>query len=158
MGANLQPKQKIMKQLIRLLGIGILVILLILVRLFEHHLFYDPLIDFYRYGGHLAMKVPEIIFSKLLLNISLRYWLNTLISLIILFVSFRDKNIVKFAALLFALLFAIALIAFSVLYFNLNSQNVMGLFYVRRFLIHPLFILILLPAFYYYRLKKREIP
>lgn len=147
-----------MNQLIRLSGIGLLVILLVLVRLFEHQLFYDPLIDFYRYGGYLAMEVPEIIFSKLLLNISLRYWLNTLISLVILFVAFRDKNIVKFAALLFALLFGISLTTFCVLYFNLNSQNVMGLFYVRRFLIHPLFILILLPAFYYYRLQKRENP
>lgn len=147
-----------MKQFLRLFGIGILVVLLVLVRLFEHQLFYDPLIDFYRYGGHLGMEVPEIIFPKLVLNISLRYWLNTLISLIILFVSFRDKNIVKFAALLFTLLFGICLAAFSVLYFNLNENNVMGLFYVRRFLIHPLFILILLPAFYYYRLKKRENP
>jgi exosortase F-associated protein len=77
---------------------------------------------------------------------------------VILFVAFRDKNIVKFAALLFALLFGISIATFSVLYFNLNAQNVMGLFYVRRFLIHPLFILILLPAFYYYRLKKRENP
>ena len=147
-----------MKQLLRLAGIGVLVVLLVLVRLFEHQLFYDPLIDFYRYGGHLAMDVPQITFSKLLLNVSLRYWLNTIISLVILFVAFRDKNIVKFATLLFALLFGISLATFSVLYFNLNAQNVMGLFYVRRFLIHPLFILILLPAFYYYRLKKRANP
>ncbi|MBZ9730735.1 exosortase F system-associated protein [Salegentibacter sp. JZCK2] len=147
-----------MKQLLRLSGIGILVVLLVLVRLFEHQLFYDPFIDFYRYGGHLAMEVPPIHVPKLLLNVSLRYWLNTLISLVILFVAFRDRNIVKFAALLFALLFGISIATFSVLYFNLNSDNVMGLFYVRRFLIHPLFILILLPAFYYYRLKKRENP
>ncbi|WP_339648280.1 exosortase F system-associated protein [uncultured Salegentibacter sp.] len=145
-----------MKQFLRLSGIGVLVILLVLVRFFEHQLFYDPLIDFYRYGGYLAMEVPQINFPKLLLNLSLRYWLNTAISLVILFVSFRDKNIVKFAALLFTLLFGIGLATFSVLYFNLNSENVMGLFYVRRFLIHPVFILILLPAFYYYRLKKWE--
>ncbi len=147
-----------MKHLLRLLGIGVLVVLLVLVRLFEHQLFYDPLIDFYRYGGHLAMEVPQIIFPKLLLNISLRYWLNTITSLVILFVAFRDKNIVKFAALLFTLLFGISITTFSIIYFNLNSENVMGLFYVRRFLIHPIFILILLPAFYYYRLKKRENP
>lgn len=147
-----------MKQFIRLFGIGFLVLLLVLVRLFEHQLFYDPFIDFYRYGGHLAMEVPPIHFPKLLLNISLRYWLNTLISLAILYVTFQDKNIVKFATLLFALLFGISLATFCLLYFNLNGNNVMGLFYVRRFLIHPIFILILLPAFYYYRLQKRKIP
>jgi exosortase F-associated protein len=30
-------------------------------------------------------------------------------------------------------------------------------FYVRRFIIHPLFVLLLLPAFYYKRLNSREI-
>ncbi|TDN95347.1 exosortase F-associated protein [Salegentibacter sp. 24] len=147
-----------MKQLIRLSQMVFLVVMLVLVRLFEKQLFYDPLIDFYRYGGYLAMKVPDITFSTLVLHISLRFWLNTLISLVILFVAFRDRNIVKFAALLFILLYGMSLSCFCILYFNLNSQNVMGLFYVRRFLIHPLFILILLPAFYYYRLQKRKNP
>lgn len=147
-----------MKQLVKLFTIAILVVLLVLVRLFEQQLFYDPLIDFYRYGGHLAMEVPQIFFPKLILNIGLRYWLNTLISLAILFVAFRDTNIIKFAVLLFAILFGISLAAFSLLYFTLNEQNVMGLFYVRRFLIHPIFILILLPAFYYYRLQKSKNP
>jgi exosortase F-associated protein len=137
---------------------GCLILLLVLVRFFEHELFYDPLIDFYRYGGHLSMQVPQINFSKLLLFLSLRFWMNTIISVGILFVAFRSKNMLRFAVMLFTILFIIGLATFSVLYFNLNSQNVMALFYVRRFLIHPLFILILLPAFYYYRLQKNKIP
>ena len=147
-----------MKNLPKLLGIACLVILLILVRLFENKLFYDPLIDFYRYGGHLSMQLPQINFSKLLVFLSLRFWLNTLISLGILFIAFRSKPMIKFSAILFSIFFVIGFAAFCFFYINLNQQNVMTLFYIRRFLIHPLFILILLPAFYYYQLQKSKKP
>ena len=36
----------------------------------------------------------------------------------------------------------------------INETNYQAAFYVRRFLIHPVFVLILIPAFYYHRLKK----
>ena len=39
------------------------------------------------------------------------------------------------------------------LIFEIESENFLALFYVRRFLIHPIFVLILMPAFYYYRRK-----
>ena len=147
-----------MKLILRLLGIGILVLLLVLVRLFEHQLFYDPLIDFYRYGGYLSGVIPPIDFPKLLLNLSLRFWLNSLISLAILYVAFREINIVKFASLLYSIIFFFGMLAFMFFVLNLDKGNVMTLFYIRRFLIHPVFILILLPAFYYYRLQKRQNP
>lgn len=147
-----------MKQGYRILLIGLLVILLVLVRMFEHQLFYDPLIDFYRYGGYLSGEIPEIDFIYLLFHLSLRFWLNTLISLLILYVAFFDKNIVKFSALLYSIIFIFGGITFAFFLRNLDQNNVMTLFYIRRFLIHPVFILILLPAFYYYRLQKRPIP
>lgn len=142
-----------MKQIYRIAGIGVLVVLLVLVRLFEHRLFYDPLINFYRYD-HLSGEIPETNFTKLMLHLGLRFWLNTAISLLILFVAFLDKNIVKFAALLYLIIFLAGGLVFAWLMLNLEPGTVMSLFYVRRFLIHPMFILILLPAFYYYRLQK----
>lgn len=147
-----------MKKPATLLGITCLVILLILVRLFENELFYDPLINFYRYGGHLSMQLPQINFLKLLVFLSLRFWLNTLISLGIIFMIFRSTSMMRFATILFTILFIIGFTAFSFFYLTLNEQNVMTLFYIRRFLIHPIFILILLPAFYYYRLQKYKNP
>ncbi len=142
----------------RLFIIGVLVVLLALVRVFEEHLFYDPINEFYRSGFYMLDQLPQYKLPELLLNLSLRFWLNTLISLGILYVAFLDKNIVKFATLLFLGFFIVGVAAYSYLLLNLDRGHVMSLFYVRRFLIHPVFILILLPAFYYYRLQKRTKP
>ncbi|HSP11727.1 MAG TPA: exosortase F system-associated protein [Salegentibacter sp.] len=147
-----------MKQEYRILIIVVLVILLALVRVFEDFLFYDPINEFYRSGYYMLNQLPQYKFTELLLNLSFRFWMNSLISLLILYVAFFDKNIVRFAGLLYVLLFVVGLIAYSYLLSNLDRGHVMSLFYVRRFLIHPVFVLILLPAFYYYRLQKRTNP
>lgn len=141
-----------MKARYRIAGILLLVILLALVRFFEDELFYDPLIDFYR-NGYLHDQVPDFDFALLLLNLAFRFCINTGISLLILYVAFFDKNIVKFAGVLYGIIFIVGFIVFGLLVMNLNHMNYMALFYVRRFLIHPVFIIILLPAFYYYRLR-----
>ncbi|WP_256387090.1 exosortase F system-associated protein [Flavobacterium sp. 140616W15] len=41
----------------------------------------------------------------------------------------------------------------GVVYFYANHNNLM-LFYVRRFLIQPIFILLFIPGFYYQKLSK----
>lgn len=145
-----------MKARYRSLGISFLVGLLVLVRFFEDSLFYDPLIHFFE-RDYLYGNVPEIEMSRLLFFLIIRYTLNTLISLLIIYVAFLDLEIVKFASILYALLFLMGGGIFTVMLFNLDYLDYMALFYVRRFLIHPLFVLILLPAFYYYRLKKRRL-
>lgn len=141
-----------MKARYRIAGILLLVILLALVRFFEDDLFYDPLIDFYR-NGYLHDQVPDFNFLRLLLNLAFRFGVNTAISLLILYVAFFDRNIVKFAGVLYGILFIVGFIVFSFLLLNLDHMNYMALFYIRRFLIHPVFVIILLPAFYYYRLR-----
>lgn len=142
----------------RVIIIGVLVVFLALVRVFEEYLFYDPINEFYRSGYYMLDQLPQYKLPELLLNLSLRFWLNSLISLVILYVAFIDRNIVKFAALLFLGFFLFGVATYSYLLLNLEQGHVMSLFYVRRFLIHPVFILILLPAFYYYRLQKRTKP
>ncbi|HEY9185568.1 MAG TPA: exosortase F system-associated protein [Salegentibacter sp.] len=147
-----------MKPGYRIILIGFLVVLLALVRVFEEHLFYDPINEFYRSGFYMLDYLPQYKLPELLLNLSFRFWLNSIISLLILYVAFFDRNIVKFAAILFLGFFLVGVAAYSYLLLNLEQGHVMSLFYVRRFLIHPVFILILLPAFYYYRLQKRTKP
>lgn len=134
-----------------MIGISSLVILLALIRYFEQDLFYDPLIHFY-HSDYLNNKVPHFLSGQLLLNVLFRFSLNTIISLGIIYVAFLDKNIVKFSFLLYLLLFMICFSAFSFLIFTIENENFLALFYIRRFLIHPVFVIILLPAFYYYRL------
>lgn len=145
-----------MKQEYRILLIGVLVVILALVRVFEDQLFYDPINEFYRSGFYMLDRLPQYELPELLLNLSFRFWLNSLISLVILYIAFLDRNIVKFAALLFLGFFLFGVVTYSYLLLNLDRGHVMSLFYVRRFLIHPLLVLILLPAFHYYRLQKRK--
>ncbi|MGY5851617.1 exosortase F system-associated membrane protein [Salegentibacter sp. F14] len=147
-----------MKPGYRILIIFLLVVVLALVRVFEEQLFYDPINEFYRSGLYMLDQLPDYQWPKLLINLSFRFWLNSLISLFILYIAFLDKNIVKFAAILFFAFYLFGVTAYWYLLLNLDSGHVMSLFYVRRFLIHPIFILILLPAFYYYRLKGRAKP
>lgn len=144
-----------MKAPFRLAGIGFLIILLILIRYFEATLFYDPLLNFYNLD-YLHNKIPHFETWKLLTHVCFRFFLNSIISLGILYIAFLDKNIVKFSILLYAVLFIATFSVFLFLVFSMGPPNYMMLFYVRRFLIHPVFVIILLPAFYYYRLTSRQ--
>lgn len=119
------------------------------IRFFETTLFYDPLLAFFRSEYHYA-QLPEMQLSKLLLHTGLRFWLNTAVSLLILWLAFKDKNVLKFSVGFYFVLF-IALISWmAFLVYNLSeTSNFQLLFYVRRFLIQPIVVLLLLPAFYY---------
>ena len=147
--------EKRVKRRYRGLQIALLVILLAAVRLFEESLFYDPLTYFFK-SDYLTGKIPEMNFGLLTLNLIFRFIINSLISLAIIYVAFRDKQIMKFSGILYALLFVLGFSVFFYLILNLENEHYLALFYVRRFLIHPLFLLILLPAFYYYRLRQND--
>lgn len=122
--------------------------LLILIRAFQAELFYDPLIEFFKVD-HSTEALPKMDLLKLLGNLALRFLLNTLISLWILWVLFRKKEILKISGLLYLLLFLVLSIAFVVLVNSTEEGGHLALFYVRRFLIQPLFLLLLIPAFYF---------
>ena len=139
-----------MKNRVKIVLIVILALGLILIRQFEDKLFYDPLLEFFK-TDHSTQPLPEMELNKLYANISLRYLLNTILSLIILWVAFGSKSILKLSALLFTGLFFLFFIAFVLLINTSAAGDHMALFYVRRFLIQPLFLLLLLPAFYFHR-------
>lgn len=89
-------------------------------------------------------------------GVALRYFLNAVISIAVLWLVFWDKGIIKLSALIYVVLFLIFFIIFSVIvYTSEGAGDQLVLFYVRRFLIQPLFLLILLPAFYFQKRKAR---
>lgn len=144
-----------MKKPFKILLLFFLFGLLVLVRLFEADLFYDPLLSFFK-QDYLYNKVPDVEFGKLMLHTAFRFGINTLISLLILYVAFRDKGIVKFSSVLYLISFVILFSWMAWLVANASPQsNYNILFYVRRFLIQPLFVLLLLPAFYYHKFRSR---
>ena len=141
-----------MNSAFKIVTLVFLVGLLVCIRMFEDSLFYDPLLTFYK-SNFSPNELPQFDTFKLLGNLIFRFLLNTLISLAILWVIFRDRSIVKLSAVLYGLLFLILFMAFLVFVFSSESSQHMTLFYIRRFLIQPIFLLILLPAFYFQKKK-----
>ena len=135
--------------------IAVLVLLgsfLVLIRMFENEIFYDPLISFFK-SEYSNSSLPEMNSFKLLGNITFRFFLNTLVSIGIIWIVFKDKGVLKLSVFLFGILFCMLIFAFSYLVFYSNSENFLPLFYVRRFLIQPILLLVLLPAFYFQKKK-----
>lgn len=142
-----------MKKALKILAIAILGILLMLIRAYEDVLFYDPLLEYFKMD-YKNMPLPKMDILQLQLGVFFRYLLNTIISLSILWLVFRDKDIIKLSLVLYAFLFVVLFAAFSyIIYTSEGVTDQFMLFYVRRFLIQPLFLLILLPAFYFQKYK-----
>ncbi|SRX74865.1 exosortase F system-associated membrane protein [Aequorivita antarctica] len=144
-----------MKKPLKILGVVVFASFLVLIRAFEDTLFYDPLLEFFKMD-YKILPLPKMDMSRLLAGIVFRFIMNTILSLAIIWLVFRDKEIIKFSAILYGFFFVVLFIAFS--FIVLTSEGTashMVLFYVRRFLIQPLFLLLLLPAFYFQKYKSR---
>lgn len=126
--------------------------LFLVIRFFENQLFYDPFLNFFKLEN--ATKYPEYNLGLLVLNVFFRYFLNTIISLGIIFLLFQNKNGFQFSAFLFMVLFVIFTIAFVFVLLFFKESYKMHLFYIRRFLIQPLFLLLFLAGFYFQKLQE----
>lgn len=128
------------------------VTLLVFVRAFEKQLFYDPFLVYFE-GDYMELPLPEFDNLKLFFGLTFRFFLNAIFSLGILYFIFKDKEMISFVSILYLFLFVILIAAFfCMLHFFKNQENLL-LFYVRRFLIQPLFVIVFIPAFYYQKLN-----
>lgn len=144
-----------MNKRLKYILIFLLISLLFIIRAFESDLFYDPLIVYFQ-NDYLYTKMPEVNTWKLVVDILYRYTLNSLITIGIIQLAFDKKRFVKFAGFFLMLAFMILIFVFVFLVRNEFESGYLFPFYVRRFLIHPLFLLLLLPAFYYQKLNKNK--
>lgn len=143
-----------MNPYLKMFLIGSLVAVLALIRMYEYQYFYDPFMYFFERA---FQEQQEYHFStRMFFNVFLRFLLNTMVSLTILYVAFKNWGIIKFGAVIYAIFFVVLFPLFVWLMQNVTPDDYLAAFYVRRFLAHPVLILILLPAFYYYRLTQRE--
>ena len=141
---------------LRLSAIDIIVIIamlagLVCIRIFQEQLFYDPLIAFFKLGR--GKVLPPFDTMRLFYGLAFRYLLNAVFSLVILWIIFKSYQVFKLSAILYTALFIILCIAFFIV-INTSSPDLLLLFYVRRFLIQPLLVLLFVPAFYYQRYIK----
>ncbi|UUF15987.1 MULTISPECIES: exosortase F system-associated membrane protein [Flavobacterium] len=118
-----------------------------IIRAFENMLFYDPFLDYFEKDFN-NIKLPEVDSLKLFLNLLLRFALNTALSLILIYTLFRDKGILIFSSFLYAF-FSVVLFAMFFIIVEYFPEKSWLLFYVRRFIIQPIFVLLFIPAFYY---------
>ena len=95
-----------MKKMLKIVAIITLAIFLVLIRAYENILFYDPLLEFFK-NDYKTMPLPKMDNFALQTGIALRFLLNTLISLAIIWVLFKDKEIIKLSSFLYGFLFAI---------------------------------------------------
>ena len=139
---------------LKVLFFALFVLLLILVRAFENVLFYDPFLDYFHLS-YANLPLPNFNSFYLFSGLLFRYSLNTVFSLGIIYTFFKDFELTKFAGFLYLIFFVFLIVAlFSVLQFF--PENKMAIFYIRRFLIQPLFLLLFLPAFYFQKTVSKK--
>lgn len=145
--------EKILSNKLKIVLILLLVLLLAAIRAYEDELFYDPFLLYFK-ADYLSLAVPKFDSFKLFLGLSFRYFLNTILSLGIMYVLFSDLKFTKLTVILYVVFYLILMITFfSVLHF-FDKGNNFALFYIRRFLIQPLFLLFFIPAFFYQKQNK----
>ena len=140
-----------MKKRIKYPLLVILFFSLVLIRAFESELFYDPFIVFFQ-NDYLYTAIPEFEYDKLFLSLAARFFLNSILSIGILYVVFEKLGYVVLAMKLYFFGFILLAIAYAVLLSSGFEKGYLLPFYIRRFLVHPLFLLLLLAALFYEKL------
>lgn len=133
---------------------GIFIFSLMLVRAFETQMFYDPFLAYFK-GDFYHKDFPDYDLTRVILNVSYRFVLNSLLSLLIIWFLFWNKKYVKYAVYILIGFFILLL---PIYIFCIENQFQLGEnfgFYIRRFLIQPYLLLILIPAFYYHQQKQK---
>lgn len=135
-------------KLLKWLLVGLAIFGLIAVRILEGELFYDPFQNFF----HLANKqapFPDFNWTPLILNYLFRFTLNLLLSAAVVYFIFKNKQWTLQAVVLMLIVFAIT---FPIYLYCIYTQFEVGYlfsFYMRRFVIQPLILLLIIPLFYY---------
>jgi exosortase F-associated protein len=125
-----------------------LILLLVLIRAFEDNIFYDPFLNYFK-SNYFNSPLPELNSIKLFFSLGFRYYLTSMISLGLIRLFFNDSKIIKFSIFLYSVLGIVLMISFFFVLIKFGETNKMNLFYIRRFIIQPIFLILFIPAFYY---------
>ncbi|WP_396148610.1 exosortase F system-associated membrane protein [Flavobacterium sp.] len=140
---------------IKYFAIAGFIAILVLIRIYESNLFYDPFLEFFNDATQ-NKTIPKYDGFKLFFGLLFRYLINSICTVFIIYLLFKETNLVKLASFLLLAFFVIlTILFFFLLEFSANS-DVLILFYVRRFLIQPLFLILFVPAFYYQKSVNKQ--
>ena len=132
----------------------IVVIGLALIRTFENKLFYDPFLVYFKADFH-SIPYPEVQNLKLFWGLFLRYFLNSALSLLLIYALFQNRDIFKFSLFVYAFFLVVLLTSFFIILQFFPDAGWL-LFYVRRFIIQPILVLLFIPGFYYQLQKSKK--
>lgn len=119
---------------------------LIGVRVLESKLFYDPFLGYFKDS---SSSFPLFEWSTLILSHFFRFFLNFVFSIGIIYFLFQNKKWMIQAGILICLSFVLF---FPIYIYCLYTEFEFGklfAFYIRRIVIHPIPLLIIIPIFYY---------
>jgi exosortase F-associated protein len=139
--------KQLQKNKFRVIGLVLSMLGLVLIRAFEETLFYDPFLTFFK-SDFKNSALPIFDTTPLFFGLLFRYSLNTIASLVILYCLFKQKQLLRFSVQLYLLVLLALLFVFFGMLFLVDPPNYLVLFYVRRFLIQPILLLLFIPAFY----------
>ncbi|WP_431191647.1 exosortase F system-associated membrane protein [Nonlabens ulvanivorans] len=134
----------------------VLIISLLLIRLYEVPLFNDPLYDYFHSDFQLY-DLPKLNVWNLIAGTSLRYLLNMVLSLWIIWFLYKRESYIHAALWVYLFAYIILIIAFTLLIDADSSFMKMALFYIRRFLIQPILLFILVAGFYFLKTKGNKL-
>ena len=121
---------------------------LIGVRVVEDRLFYDPFLNYFR-SVHMHKDMPSFDLFPLIVSHLGRFLINLLFSALIVQGFFKNMVWTKQAIVLMTVVFVIVLPVYIYCVETNFSVGELFSFYVRRFLIQPLILIVLIPMFYY---------
>jgi exosortase F-associated protein len=140
--------QKVINSKKTLIFISFLILALIFVRAFEKKIFYDPFLEFFH--GEIQNKpLPEFDSLKLFFGLLFRYVINSTITILIIYLIFQENSIVKLTSFLLVSFFILLIVVLFFLLKYTSNPDYLYIFYIRRFLIQPLFLILFVPAFFY---------
>jgi exosortase F-associated protein len=139
--------KKLLNNKFRILILIVLVSFLAMIRIFEQTLFYDPLLNYFK-SDFTNFPLPLMDNFNLFFGLLFRYLLNAIVSITIIYVAFKDFGLVKFASILYLIFFVILIAIFFFVLSFYGEESKTTVFYIRRFLIQPLLLLLFIPGFY----------
>lgn len=121
---------------------------LIGVRIVEDELFYDPFLEYFRRSSQ-NLPFPRFEWGKLVVNHLFRFFLNLVFSALVIHFMFKNKSWTFQGILLISLVFFITLPIYLYCLYSEFSVGELFSFYMRRFVIQPVILLLIIPLFYY---------
>lgn len=118
------------------------------VRMLEDQIFYDPFLIFF-HEGNKDISFPEFEWGKLIISHIFRYILNLFFSCIIIHFLFKNKDWTVQGTVLISIIFAITFPIYLYCIYDRFDIGYLFSFYMRRFVIQPLILLLIVPLFYY---------